>query len=568
MKKFYFLLLMILAVPVSSMAQEGQEHLFPEVTFTYQGKEYIVPAWDALGDKGERVQSTFEKTNSGEGGEGGLDPSGPGSPGGGINIGDDDGRAEYNGIIVATACALPADGGVPVGDFSAADIIIDDYEYDASTVTYADIFPDMDGEPLGNYLLFSTAKITGEYTVPETAPAFEDDQYANTYNIIGIGEGAYANKSWSHSDNTLYMQATTITIPVHIKSLGKYSFMADGYLVEVVLPLDSEIPAYPEGVFADCMRLKKARLTESITSIGSHAFGGCKVFRLLYANKNESPEVAADAFTKYADSETEDCIPGKLCVWTYDFAGVTNYRTANSLWNDFIFRAPIPQNKYITFYSDMPIWRKYPNNKDSENPDTNPDLSSQGDVLKIYYAKTKTCIGADGKTLTLTNLTANNTSKGKCPYESGLILYTTSTNLYFAPTNVEYKDRWLTVNYLHGSMEPINMADVIANNSDKKVYVLKNGQFLRCSGGTLAAGKAYLMIPIADFPGRTDAKELNIVFEDEEGETDGIKAIDNSQLRIENGVVYDLQGRVVSTNGMESLPKGIYIMNGKKYVFN
>ena len=30
------------------------------------------------------------------------------------------------------------------------------------------------------------------------------------------------------------------------------------------------------------------------------------------------------------------------------------------------------------------------------------------------------------------------------------------------------------------------------------------------------------------------------------------------------GVVYDIQGRVVSSNGLTSLPKGLYIMNGKK----
>lgn len=540
MKKLSTILLLMLGIHINALAQE---HLFPEVTFTYQGETYTLPAWDAKGAKGERVQSTFEKTNPDDEGE----------------------RVAYNGIIVATACAISSSTGRPFGDFSEGDITIGENTFTASEVTYSDVFPDMN-ETLGAEYLFSTAAITGEYNVPETAPAFEDDSYANTYNIIGIGDGAYANKSWSHSDNTLYMRATKITIPVHIKSLGKYSFMANGYTTEAVIPQESEIAVYPEGVFADCMRLKKMRLTNSTTSIGSHAFGGCKVLRLIYVYNNQSPEVAADAFTKYEGSTAEDCVPGKLAIWTYDMAVVKNYRTANSLWNEFIFRAPIPQEKYITFYSDMPIWRKYPNNKDADNPDTNPALASQSEsIMKIYYARVNECIGTDGKSLTLTNLSASNTSSGKCPYNSGLILYTTNTNVYFAPTTVENKARWLSVNYLHGSIDPINMDDVIANNSDKNVYVLKNGQFLRCSGGTLPAGKAYLMIPTADFPGRTAAKELKIVFEDEEGETDGINAIDNSQLRIENGVVYDLQGRVVSTNGMDALPKGIYIMNGKKY---
>jgi hypothetical protein len=32
------------------------------------------------------------------------------------------------------------------------------------------------------------------------------------------------------------------------------------------------------------------------------------------------------------------------------------------------------------------------------------------------------------------------------------------------------------------------------------------------------------------------------------------------------GNVFNMQGQKVSTNGIEGLPKGMYIMNGKKYV--
>ena len=58
-----------------------------------------------------------------------------------------------------------------------------------------------------------------------------------------------------------------------------------------------------------------------------------------------------------------------------------------------------------------------------------------------------------------------------------------------------------------------------------------------------------------------------ISFSDNEfegGETDGIQSVENGKLTIDNNVVYDLQGRVVSTKGLNALPKGLYIMNGKK----
>jgi uncharacterized cupredoxin-like copper-binding protein len=49
---------------------------------------------------------------------------------------------------------------------------------------------------------------------------------------------------------------------------------------------------------------------------------------------------------------------------------------------------------------------------------------------------------------------------------------------------------------------------------------------------------------------------------------DGIEQIENGELRIENEAVYDLSGRQVSTlsSPLSTLPKGIYIVRGKKFI--
>ena len=57
-----------------------------------------------------------------------------------------------------------------------------------------------------------------------------------------------------------------------------------------------------------------------------------------------------------------------------------------------------------------------------------------------------------------------------------------------------------------------------------------------------------------------NAASFNIDFGD--GETTGIKAIDNGQLTIDNDRYYDLQGRKVQN----AAQKGVYIQNGKKFV--
>ena len=55
------------------------------------------------------------------------------------------------------------------------------------------------------------------------------------------------------------------------------------------------------------------------------------------------------------------------------------------------------------------------------------------------------------------------------------------------------------------------------------------------------------------------ARAFSIDFGD--GETTGIKAIDNGQLTIDNDRYYDLQGRKVN-----AAQKGVYIQNGKKVI--
>ena len=80
-------------------------------------------------------------------------------------------------------------------------------------------------------------------------------------------------------------------------------------------------------------------------------------------------------------------------------------------------------------------------------------------------------------------------------------------------------------------------------------YTLAAGpKFKKSSGGTLAAGKAYLVMPVATAP------ELGIDF----GNTTSIDAI---QKQAENGEFYNLAGQRVAQP-----TKGLYIVNGRKVV--
>ena len=81
-------------------------------------------------------------------------------------------------------------------------------------------------------------------------------------------------------------------------------------------------------------------------------------------------------------------------------------------------------------------------------------------------------------------------------------------------------------------------------------YPTHQVQFRPVTSGSVAAGKAFLKISNS-----TPVKAFTVEFAD----ADGIKAIDNGQLTIDNAEIYNLAGQ-----RMSKLQKGVNIVNGKK----
>ena len=139
--------------------------------------------------------------------------------------------------------------------------------------------------------------------------------------------------------------------------------------------------------------------------------------------------------------------------------------------------------------------------------------------------------------------------EGKVPAGTGMLLkgsasasvnITSATGTVAAPSS----------NLLEGTLAPKNVAA-------DEYYGLSGNEFVKVNEGTVPAGKALLP---ADALG-SNVKAFTFVFEDD---ATGIEeTLSNSPLKGEN--IYNLAGQMVngkSVNG--KLPKGIYIVNGKK----
>ena len=133
----------------------------------------------------------------------------------------------------------------------------------------------------------------------------------------------------------------------------------------------------------------------------------------------------------------------------------------------------------------------------------------------------------------------------KVPAGTGLILKKTGSETEFTVPVATETDN-IGTNLMVGVTEATDMTGV-AN-----AYILSDGLFYACNGGTLAAGKAYL---VAEDWATSTAPSFSIV---EGGEATGIKSLTPALSQGEE-VYYDLSGRRVAqpTNG-------VYIVNGKK----
>ena len=136
------------------------------------------------------------------------------------------------------------------------------------------------------------------------------------------------------------------------------------------------------------------------------------------------------------------------------------------------------------------------------------------------------------------------------PASTGLILKKTSGSSFDVPVG-SATSLGETNNLLVG----VTTATEVTAWADGSVYnyILSDGTFYRASGGTLAAGKAYLHCE--SNPESAGARGLRIVFADE---ATGINEVQGSKFNAQGGF-YDLLGRKVAQP-----TKGLYIVNGRK----
>lgn len=138
----------------------------------------------------------------------------------------------------------------------------------------------------------------------------------------------------------------------------------------------------------------------------------------------------------------------------------------------------------------------------------------------------------------------------------GIILHKTGSVSEY-DVNIISEAEPIANNKLVGVTEPT----VIGNETGYTHYVIKNGVLYETYESTLAAGKAYLRLADDEKPdlSNSEANGISLTFE-----TTGIHMNEFEQTTATDW--YNLSGQRINATSGASLPKGIYIVGGKKVI--
>lgn len=179
--------------------------------------------------------------------------------------------------------------------------------------------------------------------------------------------------------------------------------------------------------------------------------------------------------------------------------------------------------------------------------------SAEWATLYTPYPLDFSSTGLKAYTATVANDVVTLASVTDVPAYTGIVLNGTAGDYTIPTLSGSTTDK----GDLQGSLTQALAYDANATNDYYMLALTNNGktvQFSKLTSGSIAAGKAYLVLPKDPTNG---ARTLTVAFA--EGGTTGIRNIENDEWRKEH--FYNLNGQRVSQP-----TKGLYIVNGKKVV--
>lgn len=367
--------------------------------------------------------------------------------------------------------------------------------------------------------------------------------------------------------------SSLVEFPWHdgITYIGSTAFSGCSGIKEFSLPNNAQLTSIQSSVFRGCTGLTKIEIPERITSIASDAFRDCDnvativLPSTLSSLNTYSFGMAYDHNLKdvYVNSTTPPSFSGSgFSGYDYQVFGYADFSDPYKHYKDVVLHVPAGTAET---YKSADIWKYFAEYGQIMEPvvDDHATVSmgaryatfcctsaldfSQVEGVKAYMA---TSFDPEDGTLSVARI-------DKVPATTGLLLIADSDE--GGEFTIPYVEK---ASYCVSLLKGLTISRELPTTEGAYTnYILANGAngigFYRSSGGTLAAGKAYLPLP-TDLFAEAGARSLSIVVDDQP------TAIHDRAAEVGN----DGQWRSLSGTVMSGRPAkaGLYIHGGKKVI--
>ena len=401
---------------------------------------------------------------------------------------------------------------------------------------------------IGNYAFYGRSGLT-EINIPNSVTTIESEAFRDCSglrainipnSVTTIGKGAFACCSG----------LTAINIPNSVTTIGSTAFYGCSRLTTINIP--NSVTTIESHAFHGCSGLTAINIPNSVTTIGEGAFYGCSGLTALTVNADNahfssSEGVLLDKSQQKliqcpAGKKGEYKIPNSVTkIGEYAFggcSGLTDINIPNSV-------TTIGEYAFIgcSGLTDINI----PNSVTTIGEYAFGDCSG---LTAINIPNSVTTIGNRAFSfcgrLTSINIGNSVTSIGNEAFYYCREL--TSINIPNSVTTIGneafYNCSGLETLYFHSINPPTTTRDCFEGCYNiQTIYVPQEA--------------------VATYQATEPYNEYNIQGMDE---TTGIGEVETTEMP-QSDNIYDLNGRLVRTDGnLQALPKGIYILNGKKVV--
>ncbi len=425
---------------------------------------------------------------------------------------------------------------------------------------------------IGSSVFYNCSSLTS-VTIPNSVTSIGGSAF---YNCSSLTSVTIPNSVTSIGSSAFYncSSLTSVTIPNSVTSIGTYSFGNCSGLTSVTIP--NSVTILAGAAFYNCSSLTSVTIPKSVTGIGGDTFRSCSNLTSVKVERENPLTIRNNTFTNRANATLYVPIGSKSAYqaadYWKDFKEIVEYDPEIILYETSV---DDPASYPVTM--DVKVQRTI---KGGEWSTICLPFAMTGEQVSEAFGSVELADFSDyqatkkgDKTISIminfAPVDAADGMEANHPYlikTADDIDEFTASEVMLVPDEENAQTAFTTEEdgqtVSKGYMKGIYHAQTVVPADN--LFVSANKFYYSTGKTKMMAYRAYFYL--ADRLDRNESASAKISFMFNESSTDRIEDVEVRPAA--SSAIFDIQGRKVadSADGLQGLPKGIYIINGKKVV--